>query len=56
MYTTPELANLLQFERDRQIADARLARLAACARACAQAPATLIERIVRLVRPAPVAC
>ena len=56
MFPTPELARMVQQERLRHIADFRLARIAAAARACCEAPATLIDRLIRLVRPVPAAC
>ncbi len=56
MYTTPELANVIQRDRDRQIAESRRARLATCAAGCCGVSGNLIDRLVRLVRPAPIAC
>jgi hypothetical protein len=56
MYPSPEFAIALQRERDRQVAESRLARIAACARACCAAPAGLLQRIVRVVRPIADSC
>ncbi len=56
MYVTPELAALLIEERNRQAAESRMAWLAAQARACCAAPASLIDRVVRFLRPAPAGC
>ena len=54
MHPTPELVTLLLLERDREIEHARLARLAACLRASCSP--TLIDRVARVLRPAPTAC
>jgi hypothetical protein len=56
VFVTPELAALIQRERDRDVARSQLVRAAALARACCDVPADLIQRLVRLVRPTPVAC
>jgi hypothetical protein len=56
VYVTPELAALLIEERNRQAAESRMAWLAAQARACCAAPASLIDRVVRFLRPAPAGC
>ena len=56
MYPSPELATALQRDRDRQVAKSRLARIAVCARACCAAPTGLLERFLRLARPAPDLC
>ena len=56
MYPSPELAVALQRDREHQIAESRLSRIAACARACDDAPTGLIERLVRAARPAPEVC
>jgi hypothetical protein len=54
MFPSPELVALIQQERERSIARDRLARLAACVRACC-AP-SLVGRVVRTVRRSPAAC
>ena len=56
MFSTPELARAMQLERNRQMAESAMARLAAAARACCAAPTTLLARIVRFARPVPSAC
>ena len=56
MFSTPELARAMQLERNRQIAESAMSRLAAAARACCAAPTSLLARIVRIARPAPTAC
>ena len=48
MITTPELVALIQRERDRHIEHDRLARIAACGRACCSP--TLIGRLAHAVR------
>jgi hypothetical protein len=54
MITTPELVALMQRERERHIEHDRLARVAACARACCNP--TRFDRVARALRGAPGAC
>jgi hypothetical protein len=54
MITTPELVALVQRERERHIEHDRLARVAACARACCQP--TRIDRLARTLRGTSAAC
>ena len=54
MFTSPELVALIQQERERSIAHDRLARLAACVRACCDP--SIVERFARAFRRAPAAC
>ena len=54
MLTTTEYLALVQRERERESADRRLARIAACLRACCDP--TLLDRFLRTVRRAPAAC
>ena len=51
MNTTPEIVQYVMQERAGQIAQARLERLAACARACRDVSASFAERFSRLLRP-----
>ncbi|HEU4673987.1 MAG TPA: hypothetical protein VFS32_13935 [Candidatus Limnocylindrales bacterium] len=53
MNDLPELVALVQRDRERHIERMRLARLASRARACSP---SAIDRLVRLVRPAPAGC
>ena len=48
MNTTPELVALMQRERERNFEHDRLARIAACARACCNP--TRIDRLARALR------
>jgi hypothetical protein len=54
MNNPPELVAELMRDRERMIERARLARLAACFRACCNP--SLIDRLVRTLRPARTAC
>jgi hypothetical protein len=54
MFTSPELVTLIQQERERSIARDRLARLAACVRACCDP--SLVGRVARAFRRSPAAC
>jgi hypothetical protein len=54
MITTPELVALVQHERERNIEHDRLARVAACARACCHP--TPIDRLARALRGTSAAC
>jgi len=54
MHPTPELVTLLLLERDREVERMRLARLAACLRACCSPSFT--DRVARALRLAPAAC
>jgi len=56
MFPIPEFAIAVQRDRVRDLGRPRLAAFAAVARACCGASLTLIDRIVRIVRPAPNAC
>jgi hypothetical protein len=53
MFTSPELVALIQQERERSIAHDRLARLAACVRACCDP--SIVQRIARAFRRSPAA-
>ena len=52
----PYLAIHVQEQRAREIHEARLARIAACARACCASPTSIMGRLARVLRPAPVTC
>jgi hypothetical protein len=52
--TSPELVSLIQQERERSIARDRLARLAACVRACCDP--SFAGRVARALRRSPAAC
>jgi len=52
--TTPDLVALIQRERERDLEHDRMARIAACARACCAA--SLIDRVARAMRLAPSGC
>ena len=54
MHPTPELVSLLLLERDREIERNRLARLAACVRACCSP--SPFARFLRTLRPQPETC
>lgn len=54
MLTTTEYLALVQRERERDSADRRLARIAACLRACCDP--TAVARFLRAIGRAPVAC
>jgi hypothetical protein len=54
MITTPELVALIQWERDHHIEHDRLARIAACGRACRNP--NLIDRLAHALRGTPAAC
>ena len=54
MNVTPELVALVQRDRERAIEHDRLARLAACARACCSP--SVLHRLARSLRPAPTSC
>jgi len=54
MHTSPELVALIQQERERSIAHERLARVAACVRACCDP--SLLDRVSRALRRSPAAC
>ena len=54
MQPSPELVALIQQERERSIAHGRLARLAACVRACCDP--SLLGRVARALRRSPAAC
>ena len=54
MQTSPELVALIQQERERSIANDRLARHAACVRACCDP--SLVSRVARALRLSPTAC
>ena len=54
MIASPELVALIQQERERSIAQDRLARLAACVRACCDP--SLVARVARALRRSPAAC
>jgi hypothetical protein len=54
MFTSPELVALIQQERERSIARDRLARLAACVRACCDP--SLMGRLARAFRLSPAPC
>jgi hypothetical protein len=56
MYASRDLAVLVQRERERSIAASQFARLATLARACCDAPVSLIQRLARRLRPATAAC
>jgi hypothetical protein len=51
MHATPEVVRYLLQERSSQIAQARIERLAACARVCREATESLMTRLTRLLRP-----
>ena len=53
MFTSPELVTLIQQERERSLARDRLARLAACVRACCDP--SFASRVVRALRRSPAA-
>ncbi len=54
MNTTQELVRLIQSERDVHIRRGRLARIAACARACCHP--TLADRVARALGGNPATC
>jgi hypothetical protein len=54
MNPTPELVSAIQQDRERHIASDRLARIAACARACCSR--STMERLARSLRPSPASC
>jgi hypothetical protein len=54
VHPTPELVALIQHERELDVEHRRLARLAACAKACCSP--SLIDRVVRAVRPSTASC
>jgi len=54
MNTSAELVTFIQRQRERDIAQGRLARVAACARACCST--SLIDRLARALRLAPTTC
>jgi hypothetical protein len=54
MITTPELVALMQRERERHIEHDRLARIAACGRACCHP--TRLDRLAHALRGTPAAC
>jgi|PlaIllAssembly_1097288.scaffolds.fasta_scaffold644442_2 hypothetical protein len=54
MITTPELVALMQRERERHIEHDRLARIAACGRACCHP--TRIDRLAHALRGTSAAC
>jgi hypothetical protein len=54
MHPTPELVTLLLLERDREVERARLARIAACVRACCSP--SLARRLASMIGLAPAAC
>ena len=56
MIPTPQYVALMHQERTHEIEQFRLAAIAARARACCTASVSLVQRIVRALRPAPVAC
>jgi hypothetical protein len=51
---SPELVAHIQRDRERLIRQDRLARLAACVRACCSP--SLVDRLARALRVAPAAC
>jgi hypothetical protein len=55
MIPTPEYVALIHRERTQEIEQFRLGALAARARACCTASVSLVQRIVRALRPAPAA-
>ena len=54
MHASPELVTLIQQERERFIEHDRLARVAACVRACCDP--SLASRLIRALRRSPAAC
>jgi hypothetical protein len=56
MRTYPDLVQQIQEQHARDLERARLARIAACARACCAVPTTILDRLVRVLRPAPRPC
>lgn len=56
MFRNPDLARLIQQDLLADAARARFQRAAACARACCSAPANTLDRLIRIVRPAPTTC
>jgi hypothetical protein len=52
---TQELVAAVQQERERYVAQDRLARLVSCFRDCCR-PATLVDRLARTLRLAPASC
>lgn len=56
MNASTDLVHFLQLERTARTQRSRLARLAACAHACRSASTGLVDRLVRIMRPAPQSC
>jgi hypothetical protein len=56
MNASTDLVHFVQLERTARIQRSALARLAACARACRSASTGVVQRLVRIVRPAPQSC
>lgn len=57
MYPTPELVTLLLRERDREVERHRMARIAACVRACCSPSLVArVTRALRVLRTQPTAC
>jgi hypothetical protein len=54
MNASPELVALIQRDRERLIEHDRLARVAACVRACCSP--SFIDRLARALRPAQTSC
>ena len=54
MNATPELVALLQLERERQIHEDHLVRVATCARACCNP--SLVDRLARALLGTPASC
>jgi hypothetical protein len=51
---TPEIMSAIEQDRERYIASARLARLAACVRSCCST--SFADRLARRLRIAPTSC
>jgi hypothetical protein len=51
---SPELVALIQRDRERQIKQDRLARIAACVKACCSP--SVVDRLARALRLAPTSC
>ena len=56
MITSPEIVRYVQLERTAQISQSRLERLVACAQECSAVSTRLVDRLVRVVRPAEQSC
>jgi hypothetical protein len=54
MNSSPELIALVQADRERHIAQDRVARILACARACCST--SIVDRVARALRLTPTSC